>query len=71
MLQLSCKFGESNSNPYCATVLTISSDTNHILEEHGDFNQLGPYEIPSDIMPRYIYPVRFVDQNKIRIELSC
>ena len=42
MLQLSCKFGESKWNPYWVIPLTSSSGTNHVPNEHEDFDQYDP-----------------------------
>ena len=53
MLQLSYTIGESNWNLYWVIVLTSSSDTNHIPNEHVDVDadNYDPYAIPSEIMP--------------------
>ena len=51
MLQLSSKFSESIWNPYWLIVLTSSSDSNHIPNEHEDVDQYNLKAIPSEIMP--------------------
>ena len=51
MLKLSCKFGESKLNPYLVIVLTSSSGTNYVHNEHEDVDQYDSYAIPSKIMP--------------------
>ena len=71
MLHLSCNFDESNWNPYWVIVLTSSSGTNYVPNEHEDIDQYGSFAIPSKIMPWYIYPARLGNQNEIPIELLC
>ena len=71
MLHISCNFGEPKWNPYWAIVLTSSSATNYVPNEHEDIDQYGSFAIPSKIMPWYIYPASLVSQNEIPIELSC
>ena len=41
--KLSWKFGESKWNPYWVIVLTNSSGTNYVPNEHGDVDQYDPY----------------------------
>ena len=55
MLQLSCKFGELVWNPYWLIMLTNSSDSNYVPNEHEDVDQYDPYAIPSEIMPCWSY----------------
>ena len=45
------KFGESKWNPYWVIVLTSSSGTNNVPNEHEDVDQSDPYAIPFEIMP--------------------
>ena len=71
MLKLSWKFGESKINPFWVIVLTSSSGTNYVPNEHEDIDQYGSFTIPSKIMPRSSYPEILVNQNEILIELSC
>ena len=52
-------------------MLTSSSGTNYVPNEHEDADQYGSFTMPSEIMPCYSYPVSLVSQNKILIELSC
>ena len=52
-LKLSCKFGESKCNPYSDIILTTSHGTNHVLDEHINFRQYGPYAMPSEMISRY------------------
>ena len=47
---LSCKFGESKWNPYWLIMLTSSSGTNHVIDEHEDIDQYDSYPIPSEVM---------------------
>ena len=70
MLKLSCKFGESNWNPCWLFILTSSSGTNYVLNEH-DVDQYGSFAMPSKIKPYQNYPESVVNQNEIHIELLC
>ena len=47
----SWKFGEPKWNPYWVVVLTSSSGTNYVPNEHEDIDQYGSFAIPSKIMP--------------------
>ena len=51
MLELSWKFGGSKWYPYWVIVLTSSSGTNYVPNEHEDVNQYDSYAIQSKIMP--------------------
>ena len=50
-LQLSCKFGESIWNPFWLIMLTNSSDSNYVPNEHKDADQYDPHGVPSEILP--------------------
>ena len=52
-------------------VLTSSSGTNYVLNEHEDIDQYGSFTIPSKGMPCQSYPESLVNQNEIPVELSC
>ena len=52
-------------------MLTSSSGTNYVPNEHEDVDQYGSFTIPSEIMPCLSYPVSLVNQNEVLIELSC
>ena len=71
MLKLSWKFGESKWYSYWVIVLTSSSGTNYVPNEHEGVDQYGSFIIPSQIMPCKSYPESLVDQNDIPIELLC
>ena len=71
MLKLSWKFGESKWNPYWVIVLTSSSDTNHVPNEHEGVDQYGSFAIPSMLMLYQSHPESLVNQNETLIELSC
>ena len=71
MSKLSWKFGESKWNPYWVIVLTSSSGTNHVLNEHEGVDQYGSFATPSELMLYQSHPESFVKQNEILIELSC
>ena len=49
-------------------MLTRSSDTNDVLNEHEDVNQYGSYAIPYEIMLYESHPESLVNQNEILIE---
>ena len=51
MLKLSYKFGESNWDPFRVIVLTSSSGTNYVPNEHEDIDQYGSFTLPNEIMP--------------------
>ena len=71
MLNPSWTFGESKWYPYWVIVLTSSSGTNYVPNEHEGVDQYGSFSIPSKIMPYQSYPNSLVNQNEILIELSC
>ena len=49
-------------------MLTNSSGTNYVLNEHEDVGQYGPYMILPEVMPRYRYPASLLDQFEILID---
>ena len=72
MLKLSWKSGESNWNPYYwVIVLTSSSDTNNVSNEHEGVDQYGSFTIPSKLMLYQSHPESSENQIEILIELSC
>ena len=52
-------------------VLTSSSGTNYVLNEHEDFDKYDPYAIPSEVLPCSSYLASLVNQTNIIIDLSC
>ena len=52
-------------------MLTSSSSTNYVLNEHEDVDQYESFAIPSEIMLYQSYPESLVNQNEIPIELLC
>ena len=52
-------------------MLTSSSGTNYVPNEHEDIDQYGSFTIQSEIMTCQSYPESLVDQNDIPIELLC
>ena len=52
-------------------MLTSSSGTNYVLNEHEDINQYGSFSMPSEMMLYQSDPESLVNQNEILIELSC
>ena len=71
MLELSWKFGESKWNPCWVIVLTSSSGTNYVPNEHEDIYQYGSFTIPSELVLYQSHPESLVNQNEILIELLC
>ena len=71
MLKLSWKFGESKWYPYWVIVLTSSSGTNYVPNEHEGVDQYGSFSIPSELVLYQSHPESLVNQNEILIELSC
>ena len=71
MLELSWKFGESKWYPYWVIVLTSSSGTNYVPNDHEGVGQYGSFALPSDLMLCQNHPESWVNQNEILIELSC
>ena len=71
MLKLSWKFGESKWYPYWVIVLTSSSGTNYVLNEHEDVDQYGSFSIQSKLVLYQSHPESLVNQNEILIGLSC
>ena len=47
----SWKFGEPKWNPYWLIVLTSSSDSNYVPNEHEHIDKYDPFAIPFEIMP--------------------
>ena len=52
-------------------MLTSSSGTNYVPNEHEDIDQYGSFTIPSKITSCSSYPESLVNQNEIPVELSC
>ena len=52
-------------------MLTSSSGTNYVPNEHEDFDQYGSFSIPSELVLHQSHPESLVNQNEIFIELSC
>ena len=71
MVKLSRKFGESKWNPCWVIVLTSSSGTNYVPNEHEDIDQYGSFTIPSELVLYQSHPESLVNQNEILIELVC
>ena len=71
MLKLSWKFGESKWNLCWVIVLTSSSGTNYVPNEHEDIDQYGSFTIPSELVLYQSHPESLVNQNEIPVELSC
>ena len=56
MLKLSWKFGESKWNPFWVIVLTSSSGTNYVLNEHEGVDQYGSFSKPSELVLYQSHP---------------
>ena len=52
-------------------MLTSSSGTNYVPNEHEDVDQYGLFAVPSEAMLYQSHPGILVNQNEIPIELSC
>ena len=63
MLKLSWKFGESKWNPYLVIVLTSSSGTNYVPNEHEGVDQYGSFALSSNLMLYQSHPESLVNQN--------
>ena len=62
-------FGESKWNTYWAIVLTNSTATDYVLNEHEAVDQYGSFAIAFEIIPYQSYPKSLVNQSEIFIEL--
>ena len=71
MLKLSWKFGEPKWNPCWVIVLTSSSGTNYVPNEHEGVDQYGSFSIPSKLVLYQSDPESLLNQNEILIELLC
>ena len=71
MLKLSWKFGESKLYPYWVIVLTSSSGTNYVPNEHEGVDQYGSFSIPSESVLHESHPESLVNQKVIPVELLC
>ena len=69
MLKLSWKFSESKWNPCWLIVLSSSTGTNYVSNEHEDVNQYGLFAMQSEMMLYQSHPESLVNQNEILIEL--
>ena len=52
-------------------MLTNSSGTSYVPNEHEDVDQYGSFALPLDLMLHQTHPESLMNQNEIRIELSC
>ena len=52
-------------------MLTSSSGTNYVPNEHESVDQYGSFSIPSELVLYQSHPESLVNQNEILIELSC
>ena len=68
MLKLSWKFGKSKWYPYWVIVLTSSSGTNYVPNEHEGVDQYGSFSIPSELVLYQSHPESLVNQNEILID---
>ena len=71
MSKLSWKFSGSKFYPYWVIVLTSSSGTNYVPNEHEDVDQYGSFSIPFELVLYQSHPESLVNQNEILIELLC
>ena len=66
LIQLPCKFQESNWNPGWVIALMNSSDANY-----KDLGQYDLYAMPSQRWAGYSYLASWMNQNEIPIDLLC
>ena len=52
-------------------MLTSTSGTNYVPNEHEDVDQYDSYAIPPKTMPCQSHPESLVNENEIPVELSC
>ena len=52
-------------------MLTSSSGTKYVLNEHEGVDQYGSFSIPSELVLYQSHPESLVNQNEILIGLSC
>ena len=52
-------------------MLTSSSGTSYVPNEHEGVHQYGSFALPLDLMLHQSHPESLVNQNEILIELSC
>ena len=52
-------------------MLTSSSDTNYVSNEHEGVDQYGSFAKPSKLLLYQSHPESSENQNEILIELSC
>ena len=52
-------------------MLTSSSGTNYVLNEHEGVDQYGPFSIQSELVLYHSHPESLVNQNEIPVEVSC
>ena len=71
MLKLSWKLGGSKLYPHWVIVLTSSSGTNYVPNEHEGVDQYGSFSIPFELVLYQSHPESLVNQNEILIELLC
>ena len=69
MLKPSWKFGEWKWNSCWVIVLTSSSGTNYVPNEHEGVDQYGSFSIPSELVLYQSHPESLVNENEIPVEL--
>ena len=52
-------------------MLTSSSGTNYVLNEHEGVDQYGSFSIPSELVLYQSHPESLVNENKTLVELLC
>ena len=52
-------------------MLTSSSGTNYVPNEHEGVDQYGSFSIPFELVLYQSHPESLVNQNEIPVELSC
>ena len=52
-------------------MLTSSSDSNYVFNEHENVDQYGSFAIPSEMMLYQSHSENLLNQDEILIELPC
>ena len=52
-------------------MLTSSSGTNYVPNEHEGVDQYGSFSIPSELVLYQSHPESLMNENEIPVQLSC
>ena len=62
---------DQNDIPIWVIVLTSSSGTNYVPNEHEGVDQYGSFSIPFELVLYQNHAESLVNENEIPVELSC